>query len=186
MYVRPLSKTEKGKDADPRLGHSPSVLCTLIYSLDQSNTSCQLTHQETPTGETSFIVAFEKWPVTEAAFIRERFKLQLFSPRPADTSHIHLQTQLLTHIIPASVFRAFTSQHIAGVFRPARAKRFLIDQWRPQTESSVRCQSPSLPRLRVVCAVTAEGRTTHRDRFLGRNSDTEVCQTRCWVICGVV
>lgn len=85
----------------------------------------------------------------ECVFLLEIFKLKAFAPRPADTLHTHPQTELLTLINPVSALRPFTSQRLAGVFRPARAKCFLIDQRPPQTEPSVGCQSPSIPPLRV-------------------------------------
>lgn len=79
------------------------------------------------------------------------FKLEAFAPRPADALHTHPQTELLTLINPVSAFRPFASQRVAGggVFRPAKAKCFLIDRRPPQTEPSVRCQRRSLPPLRA-------------------------------------
>lgn len=86
----------------------------------------------------------------KSVFLLEIFKLEVFAPRPADTLHTRPQTELLTLINPASAFRPFTSQRVAGGgFRPARGKCFLIDRRPPQTEPSVRCQRRSLSPLRA-------------------------------------
>lgn len=115
--------------------------------------------------------------VSEDAFI---FKLSKSQRRLVHS------TLIFRHIIdsrPPSVFQAFTSQHSAGFFRPARAKRFPIDRRRPQKEASVRCQSPSLLRLRVVCTAPAAGWTTRRDRFLAATlTQTCVWRTVGWCV----